>query len=41
MFVSSVVEFDNFRQASDLDREYDCRPILEMALAALSAPHAD
>lgn len=38
MFVSSVVEFDNQCQQSGRSKSYDYRPILDMALAALSAP---
>jgi AcrR family transcriptional regulator len=41
MFVSSVVEFDNFRQTKEEKLHFDPKPIIDMALAALSAPHEE
>lgn len=41
MFVSSVVEFDNFRQARKHTNEFDLKPLVDMALAALSAPFSE
>jgi AcrR family transcriptional regulator len=39
MFISSVVEFDNFRQTKENKLHFDPNPIIDMTLAALSAPH--
>jgi AcrR family transcriptional regulator len=41
MFISSVVEFDNFRQTEENKLHFDPKPIIDMALAALSAPHEE
>lgn len=38
MFLASVVEHDNARASGMTDAEYDIRPILGMAVAALAAP---
>lgn len=39
MFVASVIEFDNLRQIKNHDLKFDHRPVIDMAIAALSAPH--
>ncbi len=41
MFVSSVVEFDNYLQANNNKLNFNYKPIIDMALAALSAPHEE
>jgi AcrR family transcriptional regulator len=41
MFVSSVVEFDNLRQANPSVGDFDHRPFVDIAIAALAGPHSE
>ncbi len=41
MFLASVIEHDNALASGITDAEYDIRPILDMAVAALAAPAVD